>query len=170
MDLKPHDYHMILNADARTLKLFDATGLFVFGSEVRNRTVNDGQYGHWGNCPPGEYVLGKPIFKDTVPFGRWAIPLLDYGDHHSAADHGRVGLMIHGGGSGLARPFAPRQGWQITKGCWRVQNVDLSTIEYRVTGCQARGGTVYATVVPGVPGAAVEVDDWAPLVELAEDE
>ena len=31
---------------------------------------------------------------------------------------------IHGGGSGLADPFAPYQGWVPTYGCLRMQNAD----------------------------------------------
>ncbi len=34
------------------------------------------------------------------------------------------GRDIHGGGSGLNDPFAPRQGWVPTYGCLRMQNVD----------------------------------------------
>jgi len=172
MNIKPHDYHMILNAQARSLKLFDATGKEVFQCEARNRTVNNGQWGHWGNCPPGEYVLGKPVFKDTVPFGRWFIPLLDYGDHHTMAKFGRSGIGIHGGGSGLARPMAPRQSppWVVTHGCFRILNLSLAELEQKVAGCQANGGTVYVTVVADVPGAVVEADDWLLDTELAEDE
>ena len=34
------------------------------------------------------------------------------------------GRDIHGGGSGLDEPYAPRQGWQPTLGCLRMQNED----------------------------------------------
>lgn len=35
---------------------------------------------------------------------------------------GRV--IYHGGGSGLANPYAPYQGWVPTLGCLRMQNAD----------------------------------------------
>lgn len=36
-----------------------------------------------------------------------------------------LGRDIHGGGSGLAYPLAPHQGWCVTYGCTRGQNVDV---------------------------------------------
>jgi RHS repeat-associated protein len=38
------------------------------------------------------------------------------------------GRAIHGGGSGLSDPFAPRQGWVPTFGCTRGQNEDIHRI------------------------------------------
>jgi hypothetical protein len=35
---------------------------------------------------------------------------------------------VHGGGSGLADPFAPRQGWKPTEGCTRAQNEDVEAL------------------------------------------
>lgn len=35
---------------------------------------------------------------------------------------------IHGGGTGLADPLAPEQGWKPTLGCTRAQNVDVETL------------------------------------------
>ena len=34
------------------------------------------------------------------------------------------GRDIHGGGSSLEEPYAPRQGWLCTYGCLRMQNAD----------------------------------------------
>jgi RHS repeat-associated protein len=38
------------------------------------------------------------------------------------------GRDIHGGGTGLKDPFAPRQGWKPTEGCTRGQNADVKTL------------------------------------------
>ena len=42
------------------------------------------------------------------------------------------GRDIHGGGSGLPNPFAPRQGWVPTYGCLRMQNVDGEELSRRI--------------------------------------
>ena len=146
MDLKHGDLHMILDAADRTLKLFEPGGELVFGCEARNRTVYEG-FGHDAHCPPGEYSLGSPRAKNTIPFGPWFIPILDYAQHHTMIDFGRAGIGLHGGGSGLADPFADRQGWQITEGCWRLANIDLRRLVALVKPIQMAGGVVYCTVI-----------------------
>jgi RHS repeat-associated protein len=35
---------------------------------------------------------------------------------------------VHGGGSGLPDPYAPRQGWRKTRGCTRAQNEDIESL------------------------------------------
>lgn len=42
------------------------------------------------------------------------------------------GRDIHGGGSGLPDPFAPRQGWTPTLGCLRMQNEDGEDLSRRI--------------------------------------
>jgi hypothetical protein len=39
---------------------------------------------------------------------------------------------IHGGGTGTADPYAPRQGWVPTHGCTRGQNVDVESLCSRI--------------------------------------
>src|SRR5438445_2195570 len=119
MDLKPNDLHVTLDAASRRLKVFRHDGKLLLECEARNKTTkNDGNYGFDSPCPPGEYLLGHPIPRDTVPFGFWFIPILDYYENHVMHDHGRNGIGIHGGGSGLSQPFASFQGWVVTHGCW----------------------------------------------------
>ena len=146
IDLKPGDLHLILDAGQRSSKLFKPNVTLIFGCEARNRTVNEGE-GHWGHCPPGEYCLGAPRAKNTVPFGPYFVPIVDFGNFHTMRDFGREGIGLHGGGSGLPDPFAPRQGWQITEGCWRYQNEDISHLVVLVKPIQMAGGVVYCTVV-----------------------
>ena len=123
--------------------------------------------------PPGEFLLGNPSRRGTVPFGDWFIPLLDYGAHHAMRDHRRSGIGLHGGGSGLTHPFAPQQSppWVPTHGCWRLLNRDLARLVTLLERCSEDGGVCYATVVVALPGAPADMlDDWAPVVPLAEGE
>lgn len=54
------------------------------------------------------------------------------------------GRDIHGGGSGLADPFALRQGWVPTYGCLRMQNEDGIELAAMII---ASGNDVTLTVV-----------------------
>ncbi|WP_252990346.1 L,D-transpeptidase family protein, partial [Shigella sonnei] len=40
---------------------------------------------------------------------------------------------LHGGGSSLRDPYAPRQGWKPTMGCTRAQNEDVDELCKKVT-------------------------------------
>jgi hypothetical protein len=146
MELKPGDLHLCYSEAARKLKVFNDMGRELFECECRNSTVNNGTYGHFGNCPPGEFVLGHPVFKNTVPFGPWFISVNDYDGHTSMQHWGRAGIGIHGGGSGLADPFADHQGWTITEGCLRCQNIDLKHLVQLVSRAQKAGRRCYITV------------------------
>ncbi len=171
MILSLHDLHLILDPSARQLTLWDANHNCLLRCEARNKTTADGQFYHDGNCPPGEYVLGPPSPRGSVPFGPWFIPILDYPGHSTMVHYGRSGIGIHGGGSGLAAPFATRQGWQITHGCWRVQNLELGALVLLVRKARQAGSLVYVTVNAAVPGAEDDgVDDWAPRVALDPEE
>ncbi len=48
------------------------------------------------------------------------------------------GRDIHGGGSALADPFAPRQGWKPTYGCTRGQNEDVQEMNRRIRRYKTR--------------------------------
>lgn len=170
MTLQLNDLHAEFDPGRCTLKLFDAGHQELFVCEARNRTTADGQYGHYGNCPPGEFVLGVPSPRGSIPLGMWFIPVLDYDNNHAMAEHGRVGIGIHGGGSGLLHPFAGRQGWQVTHGCIRVQNEDLQRLAVMVNDAQRCEGRVYLTVLPRSPAVPGGADDWAPAADLAEGE
>jgi hypothetical protein len=49
---------------------------------------------------------------------------------------------IHGGGSGLPDPMAPRQGWVPTYGCARGQNEDVINLGQAITAFQKENPTV----------------------------
>lgn len=146
MNLQPADLHFIFDDSANRLRVWDAQHRMVFECEARNSTVNNGQYGHFGNCPRGEFVLGPSEPRSSVPLGFWFTPIMDYGDNHAMKEHGRAAIGIHGGGSGLAHPYAPEQGWMITEGCIRVFNSSNEMIARRVRAAAHAGGTVYFTV------------------------
>jgi RHS repeat-associated protein len=56
-----------------------------------------------------------------------------YGPEGAYIDTGDPrGRDIHGGGSGLADPYAPQQGWVATHGCTRGQNADVQELGRRI--------------------------------------
>lgn len=67
------------------------------------------------SLPVGEYLANaeEPPAEDSDEYGTFYITTGDY-----------RGRDIHGGGSGLDNPKAPRQGWYPTLGCLRMQNED----------------------------------------------
>ncbi|MEC4313106.1 hypothetical protein, partial [Escherichia coli] len=50
--------------------------------------------------------------------------------HHPTDTRAR---WLHGGGSSLRDPYAPRQGWKPTMGCTRAQNEDVDELCKKVT-------------------------------------
>ena len=130
--------HIILARGHATCKVFDAAnGAELFNCEARNDTTGTqlygfDYYGHFGGCPLGDYELGPaddnhgPDRCDELDSeGPYFIELNDVNGLWIANDRGDIG--IHGGGSGLQHPLADRQGWVVTHGCWRLQNMDLLT-------------------------------------------
>lgn len=161
--------HLILSRQSRTLSLYAATGALLLKGEARNRTVNDAAPVNERSapCPPGEFLLGQPVLKDTPPFGPYYIPIRDYQGHDALAANHRSGIGIHGGGSGLPHWEAPAQGWRPTRGCWRLQNSLLEELVKHVRAAMPCYVTVLNTDLP------TELDlvwDEAPDVALAEDE
>lgn len=67
------------------------------------------------SLPVGNYtaVADEPPAEDSDEYGTFYISTGDY-----------RGRDVHGGGSGLDEPKAPRQGWYPTLGCIRMQNSD----------------------------------------------
>lgn len=78
---------------------------------------------------PGENSEGQP--RASLPVGNYTVtaeepPAEDsdeFGTFYISTGDSR-GRDIHGGGSGLDAPKAPRQGWYPTLGCLRMQNED----------------------------------------------
>ena len=167
--MKQGDAHLIFNGPARELKFFmygDAAPRHTF--VAHDVGVNDGHlaagedvYGHHCKCPPGVmYVLGKPqqqavrqadgtvkaVADDAQAYGFWFTPVND-DPNGDMKLHGRDGIGIHGGGSGLADSFADNQGWVPTYGCIRLQNIDNAALVNSVQFVQKNGGAVFLDVV-----------------------
>jgi hypothetical protein len=118
------------------------------GINDHNVTAGSDVYGHLCKCPPGNYGIGVPqhLNPPEIAYGRVFIPLTDIEGAFSA--HGREGIGIHGGGSDLPDPFAPRQGWEWTYGCLRLQNADLENIVTpAIEWIQSKGVTPILSVV-----------------------
>lgn len=85
--------------------------------------------------PDGIYtcVAEEPPAEDSDAYGTFYI---DTGDPR--------GRVIHGGGSGLDDPKAPRQGWYPTLGCIRCQNEDGEKLSRLIIDA---GNSVSLTVI-----------------------
>lgn len=145
--MKPGDYHLMVSKGAQSLKVFNCGGQCEWKAEARCW----GQHADWtapnGDTPPGLYRVG--VVYDTTgeaPYGRWCVDLEDLEGQETS--HGRAGISLHGGGSGLPSPFAPYQGWQNTHGCVRVQNAILERIVALIKRTRSAGHQVYLTVAP----------------------
>lgn len=140
------DLHIVVNGETEKLVAYSRDGGVVYSCSARCF----GQHSDWtrpnGDTPPGLYRVGQ-IYDTTgeAPYGEWCVDLEDLEGQETG--NGRAGISLHGGGSGLANPFAPYQGWQATHGCIRVQNADLARIVDLIRDARTRGGTVYLTVV-----------------------
>lgn len=77
---------------------------------------------------PGYNEAGQP--RESLPDGVYShvsAELESYGDSYGTfyiETGDQRERDIHGGGSSLADPYAPRQGWARTLGCLRMQNED----------------------------------------------
>ena len=89
-------------------------------------------YGKYCECPPADgkdgrlYRVGpiEEIEKGSLDFGFYKIRITG----KPADDHGRTGLLIHGGGKQLPNPLADYQGWQASHGCIKMQNAHLKAL------------------------------------------
>jgi len=107
-------FYLIDNKDGSLVKSWEGRSGFVPGFNEKGEPHE--------SLPPGRYTVtaevSKEGFKDKN--GR---PDHAYGTFYITTGDPR-GRDAHGGGSGLADPFAPRQGWADTQGCLRMQNED----------------------------------------------
>lgn len=161
------DARLIFNGQSRLLKFFmygEGTPRHLWTMHdvgVNDQYITGGEdvYGYRCKMPPGaNYTLGipqacGPDSADGRAYGWWFIPIND-NPQHTLAQHNRAGLGLHGGGSDLAEPFAPFQGWEWTFGCGRLQNAAIGletpapgTLTYSVQWIQKTGHLCYFDVV-----------------------
>lgn len=147
VDKKPFDFHLVANLRQRKAKLYNSAGKLLKsvpcrgeGQEGSFKWTGEPSWRGWAqDTPPGVWNLGviETITTRTaadVPYGRmfvWLEPVSG-----GCREVNRPGIGLHGGGSGLANPFADYQGWVITHGCVRFQNKDLEDI---ISLCKVNG-------------------------------
>lgn len=133
------DFHLVCNLKKRISKLYAASGKFLGAFPMRGEGV-EGGFAYSGrplwtvrnsDTPPGEWrfsAVEKISSRHDVdiPYGRMFVYMEPISGEAKRVN--RPGIGAHGGGSGLWDPFADRQGWVITHGCLRYQNIDLETI------------------------------------------
>lgn len=97
----------------------------ITGSKVTNKahkTNADGPFSEMFTQIEGGYRNSRIKRKvGSIPYGTTLIKSTD-----------SRGRWVHGGGSGLANPFAERQGWKVTAGCTRAQNIDVETLAQKI--------------------------------------
>jgi hypothetical protein len=78
------------------------------------------------------FTTPNVIVRDNIRDPRFGPPgaYIDTGDPR--------GRDIHGGGTGLADPYEPRQGWVPTRGCGRGQNEDVQRLGDAIQDFQQR--------------------------------
>ena len=98
---------------------------------------------------PGKNEYGQD--RAPLPAGNYTASVaLDYAGDDPAFGPGFVnvdrerGRGWHGGGSDLPDPFAPRQGWEATYGCGRLQNEDVLALKEQII---AAGNAVETEVI-----------------------
>ena len=140
--IRPEDTMFHFHADQQKLKCFHGNGMmqwWVTAKGIGSRM----DFGVNGNTPPGLYELEQPQpisprDEKAPALGLWFVPLKPF-ISHDCVKFGRKDIGIHGGGSDLPQPLAPRQGWESTLGCIRVQNQDLLRVTTAVANALGKG-------------------------------
>lgn len=129
--------HLEFDSATERCKIFRGDGTCIREIEMHDKAVGPG-FARWGRCPRGKYRLGAPVEMDEPAYGYHFTPV--------AGTPGRQGIGIHGGGTGLADPFAKQQGWAPTHGCLRVQNEDNDALVSLIREYDRVGGECWITV------------------------
>ncbi len=144
------DVTLVFNATQQRLKCFHSDGMLQWSVDARGAGSQD-DFRENGDTPPGIYALStpeaiKPNEAEAKALGRWFIPMSATISRHYFLNK-RKNIGIHGGGSDLRSPLAPRQGWETTKGCIRVQNTDLERVASTVSNTLAKGHGAWVHVM-----------------------
>lgn len=146
-----NDIHLVVDAKGEKVKCFvkgEADPRWIL--PARCYGANGDNWTPGGDTPPGLYRMGVP---EKIPvndaaadsFGWWFVDMAE--QENQERERGRAGIGFHGGGSGLADPLAPYQGWQVTHGCVRLQNKDLEKAVNSVQYAQKNKGTAWITII-----------------------
>jgi len=139
--------HLFVYVGNKPTKLIDSTGLASVTTDMEAGTTTFDPRPEDPNGQPytittrNDVTNSQPGAQDpfTTPN---VTPINDvnapaYGPGGAYIDTGDPrGRDIHGGGTGLPDPYAPRQGWVPTHGCTRGQNEDVQELNRRITDFQ----------------------------------
>ncbi|GAB6460163.1 RHS repeat-associated core domain-containing protein [Lysobacter enzymogenes] len=101
----------------------------------------------------GDPYTSADTYPTNGPYKQSPVP---YGPNDILKTDDSRGRWLHGGGSGLPDPLAPRQGWRPAVGCTRLQNEDVQELVNRVREYKAKN--------PGKKVPYVRTDDPTPPV------
>jgi hypothetical protein len=125
---KVGDYHLVANAASGTVKAYEFSGKLLWERPILLQGQHDQYWAVGGDTPPGVWYLGQ-LHNDKAngtmdkAFGWMFFDMVDLEGREDG--NNRAGLGVHGGGSSLRDPFAPRQPLVPTLGCPRMHNEDL---------------------------------------------
>lgn len=141
--IKKGDFHLVVNDEIETVKIYDHTGAIVKADKHPARgslsslpALAKGWNGRttWrngGDTPPGLYLLGE-FFKTKEwedagiwnSYGALCWDMISLEGQENV--RGRAGICLHGGGSAARpHPMAAYQSLEKTSGCVRMHNQDL---------------------------------------------
>lgn len=131
---------IVYDDDNKFMKSWECHDDFVPGDNDNgepHESLPNGEYNCYVNLPVD--MPPCPHTMDNIPYGTAFI--------YTGDPRGRG---IHGGGSGLSDPFAPRQaddeGWVPTYGCLRMNNEDVEELANMVID---NGNTMPLEVIDG---------------------
>lgn len=121
---------IVTHQNLGTTSYYDDNGNYVASWDSRSAVARNALAGAAGPYQSADvYPTRGPYKNNSTSFGPNDILKTD--------DTGR-GRWIHGGGTGLKDPRAPRQGWKPTMGCTRMQNEDIQELVDMVRDAKSR--------------------------------
>jgi hypothetical protein len=136
--------------------VFNIPVALAVGTGGKDRTVTNADT-PFGVYRYDDYHKGKRVEKTPDAYGNGQVHMHPvYGE---VADAGRDGIWLHGGGTGLKDPYAPRQELIHTHGCVRCYNEEVVALIDVIQAMKDRGD----------PVRFVYVGDDAYLDKLADD-
>lgn len=153
------DYHLIVNDDTETVKIYDSLGALLRKLPARAKGVRGPSTRVWGgDTPPGLYKLGvlyiSKLWESRTgvwfPYGKYCWDMVEQEGQEN--ERGRAGICLHGGGSYAPDPLASYQKLTHTHGCVRMHNKHLEDYILPLTHVKRygfwvrRGNTVWVSV------------------------
>ena len=127
-----------MDEDSNVIARFPCSKAFVDGENSAGQAFDNAEDGTYEEGSEGDTEIMYPnnLTEDNIPYG-WAYINID-----------ARGRALHGGGSGLADPFAPYQDALLpTHGCFRMYNADVFWLAQAKKRSEATGIDVVITVV-----------------------